>query len=236
MASLENPRSDSFRAWVSSAIAVLGALAVPTILEVAGRVEIGDPGQWVVTVYVVAWPLYTAVYVGWGYRVYSRLDHTTLRRVAAAEDREDRRPLSRILALSGTVNTTVSAAVVAVVVTITIAQQPAFRSETVYVILALLTVAASWVLMVFSFAQSYLRLGTGADDDAHFRFSLPGPGQFDDYVTFAVLISTMAATTAADVTSREAWRLVRTNVVIAFVFNSVIIAMMVSFLFGGLVG
>jgi len=55
-----------------------------------------------------------------------------------------------------------------------------------------------------------------------------------DDVTFAVLISTMAATTSADITSRIAWRAVRTNVVIAFVFNSVIIAMMVSLLFGGL--
>jgi uncharacterized membrane protein len=38
----------------------------------------------------------------------------------------------------------------------------------------------------------------------------------------------------AEITSRRAWRIVRANVIIAFVFNSVIIAMMVSLVFGGL--
>jgi uncharacterized membrane protein len=95
-------------------------------------------------------------------------------------------------------------------------------------------VASSWALMVFSFAQSYMRLDAGAHTAAHIRFPFPGAARFGDYVTLAVLLSTMAATVSADITSRRAWRSVRTNVVIAFVFNSVIIAMMVSFFFGGL--
>ena len=236
MMSGENPRSDRFRGWVSSAVALLGALTVLAILIFVLRVDFSDPAKLSVPVYIVAWPLYTAVYVGWGYRVYSRLDHTSLRRVSAAEDRDDHRPLPRLLGLSGTTNTTISAAIVAVAATIAIAQQPEFREQPLYVTLALLTVASSWVLMVFSFAQSYLRMGVGADDDGHFRFHLSDRAHFGDYVTFAVLISTMAATTSADVTSRTAWRVVRTNVAIAFVFNSVIIAMMVSLLFGGLFG
>lgn len=236
MASPKTPTSDLVRGWVSSAVASLGALAVLAILIFVVRLDSSDPAQWTVPIYVVAWPLYTAVYVGWGYRVYSHLDHASLRRVAVAEDRDEQRPLPRLLGLTGTTNTTISAAVVAVIVTIAIAQQPAFSGEPAYVALALLTVASSWVLMVFAFAQSYLRLGLRADDDTHFRFQLPDRARFGDYVTFAVLISTMAATTPADVASRPAWRLVRTNVVIAFVFNSVIIAMMVSLLFGGLFG
>lgn len=230
------PSSDHFRAWVSTAVALVGVLAVLAVLVLALGIDISDPTDWGVPVYAFAWQLYTAVYVGWGYRVYSRLDHASLQRVSVAEDRSERRTLPHFLGLTGTTNTTVSAAVVAVIVTVAIAQQPAFRGDPVYVTLALLTVASSWVLMVFSFAQSYLRLGVGADDGTHFRFSFPDRAGFGDYVTFAVLISTMAATTPAEVTSRRAWRLVRTNVVIAFVFNSVIIAMMVSLLFGGLFG
>ncbi|WP_282856162.1 hypothetical protein [Pseudoclavibacter helvolus] len=49
-------------------------------------------------------------------------------------------------------------------------------------------------------------------------------------------MSTMAATASAEITSRRGWRVARTNVVLAFSFNSVIVAMMVSVLFGGLAG
>ena len=44
----------------------------------------------------------------------------------------------------------------------------------------------------------------------------------------------MAATVSATIRSRKAWTLVRVNVLFAFAFNSVIVAMMVSLLFGGL--
>jgi len=233
---VKKPSSDLFRGVVSTAVAFFGALAVLVILIFVARIDVSDPAQWVVPIYAVTWPLYTALYVSWGYRSYSRLDHASLRRVTVAEDRDGQRLLSRFLGVTNATNTTISAAVVAVIVTVAIAQQPAFRGEPFYVAVALLTVASSWVLMVFSFAQSYLRLGVGADDGAHFRFHLPDQARFGDYVTFAVLISAMAATTPAEVASRTAWRVVRTNVIIAFVFNSVIIAMMVSLLFGGLFG
>ena len=87
--------------------------------------------------------------------------------------------------------------------------------------------------MVFSFAQSYLRLGAGERQGAHFRFLFPDMPRFGDYVDLALMLSSSAATVSAEATSRVAWRVVRANVVIAFVFNSVIIAMMVSLLFGG---
>ncbi len=44
----------------------------------------------------------------------------------------------------------------------------------------------------------------------------------------------MAAAVSATFTSRRAWTLVRVNVLFAFAFDSVIMAMMVSLLLGGL--
>ena len=41
---------------------------------------------------------------------------------------------------------------------------------------------------------------------------------------------------SADVPTRAVWRLVRRNVLVAFAFNSVVVAMVVSLLFGGLAG
>ncbi len=233
--SRRKPRSAFFRAWVSSLVATLLSLAVQAILIFVAHVS--DTSRLVVIGYVVAWPTYTALYVGWSTRVYSRLDRdpASLKSLTVADDQGDQRPLRRVLGATGATSTTISAAVVAMIITIVIAQRPEFRSEPIYIAFALLTVVSSWVLMVFSFAQSYLRLGVGAGGGEHLRFKLSEPARFSDYITVAVLLSAMAATVSAEFTSRRAWQVVRTNVIIAFTFNSVIIAMMVSLLFGGLV-
>lgn len=65
---------------------------------------------------------------------------------------------------------------------------------------------------------------------------LEGDPRFTDYLTLAILLSAMAATVSAQIRSREAWGVVRAHVVLAFTFNSVVVAMMVSLLFGGLGG
>lgn len=226
--------SDYFRGWVSSAVAMLVGLVVLAIMVFVGGIHFSDTSQWIVPVYGVTWPLYTALYVGWGSLAYSRLGHASLMRLTTTERRDGRRPLSRLLGMSSSTSMTISAAVVAVTVTVAIAQRPEFRGNPIYIALALLTVASSWVLMVFSFSQTYMRLGVDADDGAHFRFHLPNHARFGDYFTLALLLSTMAAMTPAEVTSRAAWRIVRSNVIIAFVFNTVIIAVMVALLFGGL--
>lgn len=210
-----------------------GAVAVYAVVTGTGLDQLQ---QLVIYTYVVAWPLYVALYVGWTYWAYSRLSPASLQRAGAADNRDDQRPILRFLGITGTTNTTISATVIAVYITVVIAQGKEFRTEPLYIGLILLAVASSWILMAFSFAQSYLRLGAAPGRRAHFRFSFPGAPRFSDYITLAVTISTMAVAAPAEVTSREAWRVVRTNVVIAFVFNTVIIAMMVSVVFGGLLG
>ncbi|AWB89357.1 DUF1345 domain-containing protein [Salinibacterium hongtaonis] len=226
-------KTDFVRVTVSTVVATLVTALVLLAIIRFTDVDLSETLQMQVTAFVILWPTYTLVYVAWGSWVYSRLDHASLAQVIAADDEGERRLLSRLLGLTGTTNTTISAAVVAVVVTVVIGQRPEFRGEAVYIAAALSMVASSWILMVFSFAQTYLRLGV-ADDGEHVRFHFPERARFGDYVTLAVLLSTMAATTPAQLNSRRAWRVVRTNVIIAFVFNSVVIAMMVSLLFGGL--
>ena len=229
-------RTDVFRTYVSLFASVVVTVPVVMVIPLVTDVDLVDPARLVMTAYVVSWPLYTGIYLGWSAIVYSGLNSESLRRTAEIDDRHERRPLSRFAGLSGATSTTLSAAALAVIATVTISQQPDLRAEPVYIALALVTVASSWAQMVFAFTQSYLRLGAPDDRGTHFAFHVPGTARFDDYVTLALLVSTMAATVPAEITSRRAWSLVRTNVVIAFVFNSVIIAMMVSFLFGGLLG
>ena len=61
----------------------------------------------------------------------------------------------------------------------------------------------------------------------------PQTVRFSDYITLAVLLSVRPPQCPPRSPPAPA-RSVRTNVVIAFIFNSVIIAMMVALLFGGL--
>ncbi len=223
---------------MSSVVAALAAVGAMLLLTRVGDVGISTVTEVVVTTFVFIYPVYAVVYVGWSTWAYSRLDAARLHDVAAAEHRAEQRPLYRTLGMTGTVNTTLTAAVVAVVVTIGIAQSPAFRSQQLYLLLGLLTVASAWALMVFAFAQAYVRLvaraGRGDGAGAPIRFPFDDRPRFGDYLTLTLLMSTMAATVSAEISTRPAWRLVRANVLVAFVFNTVIIAMTVSLLFGSI--
>ncbi|PPF23804.1 MULTISPECIES: DUF1345 domain-containing protein [unclassified Rathayibacter] len=169
---------------------------------------------------------------------FSRLDEQALRSTAEEEARGERRLLSRMAGATGVTGTTLPAAlpaaVPAIVVTVAIAQRTESRSEPLSLAAALLAVASSWVLMVLSVAQACLRLELRSPRRSQVRFAFEEAPHFSDDATLALLLSTTAATVSAEIRSREGWRLVRANVVIASAFDSVVIAMTVSLLFGGL--
>ncbi|PPF31632.1 hypothetical protein C5B93_16640 [Rathayibacter sp. AY1A2] len=199
-----------------------------------------DATATLVPVSLLGRPLCTALSVGWSAASYSRLDEQALRSAAEEEARGERRLLPRMLGATGATSTTLSAAVPAIVVTVAIAvtmaiaQRTEFRSEPLSIAAALLAVASSWMLMVLSVAQACLRLESRSPRRSQVRFAFEGVPHFSDDATLALLLSTTAAPVSAEIRSREGWRLVRANVVIASAFDSVIIAMTVSLLFGGL--
>ncbi|PPH41214.1 hypothetical protein C5D09_16800, partial [Rathayibacter sp. AY1C9] len=156
---------------------------------------------------------------------FSRLDEQALRSTAEEEARGERRLLSRMLGATGATSTTLSAAVPAIVVTVAIAQRTESRSEPLSLAAALLAVASSWVLMVLSVAQACLRFESRSPRRSQVRFAFEEAPHFSDDATLALLLSTTAATVSAEIRSREGWRLVRANVVIASAFDSVVIAM-----------
>ncbi|RUQ98163.1 DUF1345 domain-containing protein [Labedella endophytica] len=229
---VRSDRSRSLISFLVSSLVVVGTLPL-LALTTGVALDPNDGRQIVTLLYLVYWPAYTVIYVAWSARTYVRLDSEPLRRSALIDERDHRNVFTRTLGAAGVADTAMSGAVVAVFVTIFIAQQPVMREEPIYVALTFLTVAASWTQMMFSFALSYMRLAARTSETEHFRFSLPGPARFPDYLTLASLVSSMAATTPAEMLSPAAWRLVRANVLVAFGFNSVIVAMMVSLLFGG---
>lgn len=228
-------RTDAFRSWMSGAISLVVTAVAAVALAGLTDFRITDSWDAVVVTYIISWPVYGGTYVVWSLWAYGRLGSGELERHSRREQRTRGRWFRRLGGGVDTANTTVTAAIVAVAVTLVIAQREQFREEPVYVALALLTVATSWVLMVFSFAQAYLRLAL-LSSERHIVIPYAERTRLSDFVVLAVFMSTMAATVSASFSSRRAWRLGATNVIIAFTFNSVIIAMMVSLLFGGLGG
>jgi len=229
--------SDTARAnWSSLISAFVGVGLALGLTAIRGDLGEVDPLAFGIDAYLLIWPAFAAIYLLWTHRAYSRPGPRALAVQVERERAYQGKWWSALLGYGGASSWTLMAAIGAVGVTVLIAQDASYRGNLLYVALGLLCVAGSWALMVYAFALQYMRLGSSSDrEHPHIVLGIDGDIRFADYLTLAVLLSTMAATVSADIRSREAWGLVRTNVLFAFTFNSVIVAMVVSLLLGGLV-
>ena len=230
--------SDLARAnWSSLFSSAAGLAAVGFFVLTRGSTAGLEASTVLMAFYLAAWPAFVAIYLLWTHIVYAQRGPRALTMVARQETRSLKRWWVRIFGYGGASNWALVGALVAVVLTIVVAQNPAFQGDWVFIALGLLTVASSWALMVYSFALEYLRLASVNDKNGEsIEVNVDGDPLFTDYLTLAILLSTMAATASANIRSRRAWTLVRVNVLFAFTFNTVIVAMMVSLLFGGIAG
>ncbi len=96
---------------------------------------------------------------------------------------------------------------------------------------AVALVVVGWVCVMVSFAVAFHADNLVEEEQA---LDFPGrqPAEWADYVYFAVAVMTTFGTTDVTVTSREMRRTVTSNAAIAFVFNTVIVATIVSALSG----
>lgn len=222
--------SDTPRYWLSlgitSVLAVLGAvvagLAAPEVVPTL---------EFVVSLYFGTWIVFCTAYslITWG--VLNGVEGTTLAdwlRESRALRR--RRQISERLIGSGGVNGAISFCVIAVASVSISASLPELRGNPLVIGLAVLVVAASWQLIVTVYAVHYAReqatlgglefRGTDADGDP----------QFSDFVYLAVQVGTAYASSGVEIRDRGMRRVVTAHCVIAFVFNTVIIALLVSLL------
>lgn len=96
-------------------------------------------------------------------------------------------------------------------------------------LIVILTAAGSWVLMAYSFALRYFRLHAAGES---ITFGIAEPPEFEDFVTMALLISATGSHSGGTPTTRAGLRAVRAHSIIAFVFNALVIAMIVSLMTG----
>lgn len=103
-------------------------------------------------------------------------------------------------------------------------------------LLAIATVAGSWLLLPVEFGLAYASLYHAGSDRAH---GLEFPGQFPnqeqhpgyvDFMYFAFTIAATSATSDVDVSGRHMRHLVLMHAVLSFVFNAGVMALMINIL------
>ncbi|MFI2312632.1 DUF1345 domain-containing protein [Streptomyces sp. CB00072] len=94
-------------------------------------------------------------------------------------------------------------------------------------LLALSLVVIAWICVVVAFAVTFQADNLVENGEA---LDFPGGGTaaWADYVYFAVAVMTTFGTTDVNVTSRDMRRTISANAIIAFVFNTVTVASLVS--------
>lgn len=223
--------SDDTRANVSVIPAVIVSIILVMVLDFR---PIGDEiylvGRVQISLYLVAWPTFALVYLLWTHAALQELDSTELI-VHSKWATRRRRSWMRFFGSGGAVSWSMLAAIAAIVLNLVLVTAGSEENLIVTVLLGLANVVASWAVMVYSFALEYMRLdlaGGGSEQARQLEFEMGESREFGDYLTFSVLSSTMTAALPGRAVTRTGWRLVRTNVIVAFAFNSVVVATLVS--------
>ena len=123
----------------------------------------------------------------------------------------------------------VQVSVLALIVVALIIVTPALRSSQGLLVAALAMVAASWANVAVMYAVHYARI-----DARTGGLGFPGdePRAFVDYLYLALAVQTTFGTTDVEIRTRQLRRTAIGHGALAFVFNSVIIAMIISLLLG----
>lgn len=185
----------------------------------------------VITVFLVFWPLFAFTYLLWTHAGFGDFDETELMVHSRWALANRRRWWSKWFGMGGAVSWATMAAYIAFIFNIILVTSDPQESGVLSALLGLANVIASWAVLVYSFALEYLRLDLGEGGSADARqldFDMEAPREFGDYLTFSVLSSTMTASLPGRAVTKKAWRLVRANVIVAFAFNSVVVATLVS--------
>lgn len=199
------------------------ALAVALVLTVAGDLSASDIVLLALLGYLLVFLIVTAT-------AFSRATPDQIRDWAL---RDNRGSVVERYVLGTAPGPGVSLFISAVAMLVAILWIPEHKGETLLgvpaVAVGLLLIVIAWLAVVFSFAVTF-----HADDLVEGQAGLDFPGSsadevgWSDYIYFALSVMVTFGTTDVSVTSREMRRTVVANAVIAFVFNTVTVAIAVS--------
>lgn len=173
-----------------------------------------------------------AIYVVWTHLLFTRTPYEEAMRIARLQVERKPRGIERALGSTSTGQWAVGAVALALVFGIVAAVIGAQSGGMLLPILVALTAASSWATMVYAFALRYFRLHAAGEK---FVFEIAEEPRFGDFVSLSVGMST-AGLSVASARGREGLAVMRTHSIITFVFNIVVVAMLVAILAGFITG
>ena len=230
----ENRRTTVAAVVASALTAVVLSLAVTRWEPLVGLVRT-DPTAFMLLCCVLVWTLMTVLHTTLTLLAYRGFEGDEFTRAINADPAWRKRSESarhgalRWLMGEGPSSWPVTVSVLSLIVVMAMVLRPALRAIPLALGMALLMVAVSWLNIAVMYALQYARM------DAEGRaFAFPGerPRALSDYLYIAIGVQTTFGTTDVEVLTRDLRRYVMGQGILAFVFNSVIVAMIISLLLG----
>lgn len=219
---------DTVRTMVSLAIAcplTIGGIFAYTM--VALRQDWPVRGRaYLASVELLLFVIYFAVYQVMTWAVMRRAGADQLARWVRAttpRTREERR--TQFLLGSGARAWAISAAGLALIAVVVVSVVESLRTEPVIQIVSLLVVITAWTMIVYAFAVGYLRADV---TQGGLEFPETTDAVWADYFYLAVQVSTTFSSSDVTVSTTAMRKLVTLHTLIAFVFNTLIVALFVS--------
>lgn len=217
------------RYWISVVTsAVCVAVGTTVVSLVQGSLEANTTTVFVV--YLSAWVVFALTYSVLTWRKLGAADSSTLSRwFSESPLQRRRRRLSEALLGSGGTSAAMTLVAVALAAVIAVVVIPSLHSSPTVIALAVLVVAVSWVLLVVVLAVLY-----AAENNGNRRLRFPGADEyapvFSDYLYLAVQVTATFSPSDIVIVSPELRRQITGHCVIAFTYNTVVIALLVSLL------
>lgn len=226
MASTETAIPPRPRRWLSEtrravASTIAGTVGTAIVVTVWILFVPEDAGLAIPLGTVVAWTILVATHAVLTARAFTGLSGAALDAGLSASGAR-RRSATALPSWS------VQVSVLALLVVVAIAVVPGWRDHPLLLIGALAMVGAAWADMVVSFALHY-----AAIDDGRFEFADDDERGFGDYVYAAIAVQATGALPDIAARTRGLRRQLSVHKVLAFVFNTVIVAIVVALLLRG---
>ncbi|MDO5511381.1 DUF1345 domain-containing protein [Corynebacterium sp.] len=211
----------SRRYWSSITVAAVVGVVVTTLLMITEVIS-SDLTSLLLVYYLLTWVVFCLLYLVLTHRHWQQVVVDDLE---ADEDQKGRLWWGTASGVGHPEWWSVQAGVVSALIVIGASRLTVLDSQLWLPLLGLFTVAGSWGLMVYAFAEKYLNLYLRGED-----LDLPADQapEFGDFLSQSVAVSTMTGIRTRSRITRTA---VRSHTLVAFGFNTVIVAMTVSLLF-----
>ena len=219
--------SDALRGWVAAFAMLPVPLVVPSLLNAVG-VRGGERAQLAATLFI-AWAFVCLLTAVLTVVVFRKATSEQLKRWLQQTEPPKRTAwLWNIVNGGGSTGWAVSGSLIAVVAVLALSFLPEFRASSLVVGSGIAVVVSSLALTITSYAVRYAREWAG--DTGGIVFPGPDAPRFVDFLYLAIQVSTTFSSSDVTIERSDARRVISVHSLIAFAFNTIIVALLVSVL------